>query len=151
MEVKAQVVSARVAWLNSVSKQLEKLLRQSGGVQNQVPIGSGCRGKLVHPESWLRRLVSFPPHSRCIEKIEIPYRGTESQDLREQMAELTLWVPDMVHLQAFKERRLRAGPLEAIVPHHGEPDSKAFQMVDAEFLDQSTDNTLSVLAHGSGG
>ncbi len=63
MEIKAQVVTARMVWLNSVAKQREQLLRKSRGVQDKLPIRSGRRGKLMHPESRLGRLVSFPPHS----------------------------------------------------------------------------------------
>ena len=67
------------------------------------------------------------------------------------MADSLLRVPDMDHLQAFKGCRLRAGPFNGVVSHHREPDSKPFQMVDAEFLEKSADNTLSVLAHRSRG
>ncbi len=67
------------------------------------------------------------------------------------MAELPLWIPGMDHLQAFEGCRLYAGPLKAVVSHHRQPDSKPTQMVGAEFFQESSDNTLSVLAHGSRG
>ena len=57
----------------------------------------------------------------------------------------------MRHREALEGCGLGAGPLEAIVSHHREPDSKPFQIVDLEFLEQFADNTLSVNAHGSSG
>ncbi len=41
MEIEAQVFPARSAWLYSVSKQFEKLLREPGGVQDEIPIRPG--------------------------------------------------------------------------------------------------------------
>ena len=57
----------------------------------------------------------------------------------------------LASMEALEGCRLGAGPLKAVVPHHREPDSKTFQMVGAEFFQESSDNTLSVLAHGSRG
>ena len=105
----------------------------------------------MHPESWLGWLVFFPTHSRCVEKIEVPYRGTKVQGLLEQVTELTLRVPCMDHVQAFEGLCLDADPLKAVVTHHWEPNSKTLQLIDAEFLEQSADNTLPVLAHWSRG
>ncbi len=105
----------------------------------------------MHPEIRFGWFVSFPPHSCGVEKIEIPHRGTKFQRLREQMPELTLRVPGMDHLQAFEGCRFYAGPLKAVVSHHREPDCKTLQIVGAEFFQESSDNTLSVLAHGSRG
>ncbi len=51
----------------------------------------------------------------------------------------------------FRLARTWASPLEAIVSHHREPDSKAFQVVGLELLEQFADNTLSVNAHRSRG
>ena len=123
-----------MAWLNPVSKQPEKLLRKSGGVQNQVSVGSRIRGKLMHPERRLGRFVSFPPHPWRIEKIEIPYRGMESQNLSVQVAYLTLRVPDMDHSQTFKGRCLRLDRLSAVVRHYQEPDGKTLQAAGVELL-----------------
>ena len=75
----------------------------------------------------------------------------EFQNLSEQMAELTLGIPGMDHLQAFKRCRFRAGPIKTVILHHREPDGKTFQIVAPEFLEKSADNSLSVLAHRSGG
>ncbi len=123
-----------MAWLNPVSEQPEKLPGKSGGVQNKVPIGPRLRGKLMHPESRLGRLVSLPSHSCCIQEIEIPSRGMESQNFSVQIAQLTLRVPDMDDLQALKGRCLRLGRLSAVVRHHREPNSKTLQAVAIELL-----------------
>ncbi len=83
MEVKAQIGTARMARLNVVSKQPEKLLGKSGGVQDKIRSCSRLGGKLMHPESRLRRLPSFPSHARCIEEIKVPDARPETQSLRE--------------------------------------------------------------------
>ncbi len=77
----------------------------------------------MHLESRLGRLGFLPAHSWCIEKIEIPHRGTEAQRLRVQIAKLTLRVPDMGHPEALKWRCLRLGRLSTAVRHHREADT----------------------------
>jgi hypothetical protein len=57
----------------------------------------------------------------------------------------------MDHVQICEGLCLDAGPLKAVVPHHREPNSKTLQLIDAEFVEQSADNTLSVLAYWSRG
>ncbi len=57
----------------------------------------------------------------------------------------------MNHAQVPEGRRLRPGPLKTVVSHHREPDRETFQIVDVEFLEESANNTLSVLAYRSGG
>ena len=57
----------------------------------------------------------------------------------------------MNHPQAPEGRRLCPGLLKTVVSHHREPDREAFQLVDVEFLEESANNTLSVLAYRSGG
>ncbi len=134
MKLKAQVRTAGMAWFNPISKQPEKLLGKSGGIQNKVPIGTRLRRKLMHPERRLGRLVSLPSHSWCIEEIEIPYRGVESQNLSVKTAELTLRVPDMGHPEALKWLCLRLGRLSTVVRHHREPYGKTLQAVGVELL-----------------
>jgi len=97
MELKTEVGTARVAWLNPVSKESEKLLRKSARVQNKVPVCSRIRRKLVHPERGIGRFVLVPGHPRRVEEIEVPCRGLKSQSLRVQIPDLTPRVPDMDH------------------------------------------------------
>ncbi len=151
MEVKAQIGTARMAGLDSFSKQPEKLLRESAGVQDEVGIGARLGGKLMHPESGLGRRVSLPSHSGCVEEIEVPDRGTESQSFRKQVSEPMLGIPEVSHLQPLEGCGLRTGPLSAVVSHHREPDREAPQIVGVECLEKSADKTLPVLADGSCG
>ncbi len=151
MHLKTEIITARTAWRDPVSKQPEKFLRESRRVQDEVSVRARRRWKLVHPERGLGRFVIIPGHSRRIEKIEIPGRGLQSKRLREQVADLTLGVPDMDHREALEGCGFGASPREAIVSHHREPDSKALQIVSLELLDQFADNTLSVDAHRSRG
>ncbi len=148
MELKAEVFTTGTVWLHSVSEQLEELLQKSARVQNEISVGARGRGKLMHPECGLGRFVIVPGYLRRVEKIEVPSRGLESQSLREQIADLVPLVPDMGHRKALKGFSLRVRPLEAVVSHHGEPDSETLQMV-REFLEKFADKTLSVDAHRS--
>ena len=105
----------------------------------------------MHPESRLGRLISFPCDPWGVEKIHIPRLGTEIQHLGVELATLKLRVPGMRYRKLFKRRRFPAGRLKTVPRHDRQPDGKAFEVFDVELLEKSADNTLSVLAHRSGG
>ena len=72
MHLKAEVVTACLAWLDTISKQSEEFLRESARVQHQVPVRPRCGWQLMHPERGLGRCLIIPGHTRRVEKIEVP-------------------------------------------------------------------------------
>ena len=105
----------------------------------------------MHPKGGLRCLVSRPGDAGSIQEVNVPCWAPELQGLGVQVAEAAIRVPGMNHPSVLEGFGLLSGSLDVITFHHGKPYLKTFQVVFLEFVEEASDNTLSVLAHRSGG